>query len=126
MYISGYFKYVLQYAKTKFEKVVILSGKYNVLELDREIEPYNLSLNDMIKEDKLKWSRNTERSIRVQYPPDKYEYYFISGIEYYQYLILPDKHILFEGVPIGKRMQTIIKELGLKKDHNDSSLEEFY
>lgn len=128
MWLSGYFKYVLQYAKSKFEKVIIMSAKYNFLEIDEELEPYNISLKDMSKEDKLRWSRKTEKKIMDKYPPDKYEYYFITGVDFYQYLKLPDKHILFEGVPIGKRMQMIIKELGLKKEseHQDVSLEEFY
>ena len=48
IYISPLFKKSLEYAKKLTPQVIhILSAKYGLLDLDSEIDPYNITLKDM-------------------------------------------------------------------------------
>lgn len=51
MYISDLFKKSLMYATkiTESKNIYILSAKYGLLELNQQIEPYELTLNTMNK-----------------------------------------------------------------------------
>ena len=49
LYISPLFKMSLKYAeKLKPDKIFILSAKYHLLPLDKEIEPYDVTLTNLI------------------------------------------------------------------------------
>ena len=53
LYVSSLFCKAYKYAqKLNPDKIYILSAKYHLLELDDEIEPYNLTLNDMSEVEK--------------------------------------------------------------------------
>lgn len=59
LYISDLFKKSLAYAKKqKPNKIFILSAKYGVLELKDIIEPYEVTLNKLNKQEKKKWAYN--------------------------------------------------------------------
>ncbi|MGH7990821.1 MAG: DUF6884 domain-containing protein, partial [Limisphaerales bacterium] len=48
LYISPLFKGYLRYARSlKPDGIFVLSAKYELLELEREIEPYNSTLKNM-------------------------------------------------------------------------------
>ena len=50
LYISTLFKYSLDYAKAlKPDKIFVLSALHHLLELDTEIEPYNVTLSNVPK-----------------------------------------------------------------------------
>jgi hypothetical protein len=59
MYISTLFKNSLKYAKDilKANKIFILSAKYGLLSLDKEIDPYNVTLINMGKEERQRWEK---------------------------------------------------------------------
>ena len=109
LYCSPLFKLSLKYAKSKFDEVAVLSAKHGVLDLDVEIEPYEVTLNNMKADEIKEWSKKVTDDIKNKYPPNEYEYYFIAGKKYHKYLDL-DKNILFP-LPIGKKMQKLKEEI---------------
>lgn len=59
LYISPLFKKSLEYAHSfNPDHIYILSAKHHLLSLDEEIEPYNLSLNNMSNIERNKWGKN--------------------------------------------------------------------
>ena len=59
LYESALFVKSLAYAKSlKYDNIYILSAKYHLLALDTEIEPYNLTLNTMSKQEKTAWGKD--------------------------------------------------------------------
>ena len=56
LYIGSLFKYSLQYAETlRQDKIFILSAKYYLLDLERMIEPYEMTLNAFSVEERKEW-----------------------------------------------------------------------
>ncbi len=66
LYISPLFIGNLQYAKRQNpDSIFILSAKYGLLELDREIEPYNVTLNDLSSAEVMTWAKNVLEQLRA-------------------------------------------------------------
>ena len=64
MYTSSLFKYSLKYAqKLNLDKIFILSAKYHLLPLDKEIEPYNVTLNNMSVNEIKSWAEEVVREL---------------------------------------------------------------
>ena len=80
MYISNLFKYSLKYAqKSNPDKIFILSAKYHLLYLDREIEPYNVTLNKMpVKERKL-WAEEIIRELSENADLENDKFIILAG-----------------------------------------------
>jgi hypothetical protein len=61
LYISPLFVSNLRYAKRlKPDSIFILSAKYGLVELEREIEPYDVTLNDMSSVQIKAWAGNVQ------------------------------------------------------------------
>ena len=56
LYTSDFFRKSFGYCFSKYEKVFILSAKYGLLELEEEIENYEMTLNNFSKVQKIEWS----------------------------------------------------------------------
>ena len=108
MYIGGYFKLGLKFARKSFEKIYILSAKYGLLELEDMIEPYNMTLNTMDNNEIYVWSKRVAEALKSKLNKDDVVT-FVCGKEYYKYLkgMLPCKYVLLfdgSGMGIGKQM----------------------
>ena len=66
LYQSSLFKKELQYAKEviRADKIFILSALHGLLNLSDEIEPYNLTLNDMAVAKRKAWAEEVLKSLR--------------------------------------------------------------
>ncbi len=113
IYISPLFKKNLAYARNrKVDDIFILSAKHGLLELNEEIDPYNLTLNDMTSREKSRWARRVFQQIK-DHPdiPDIKEVNFIilAGMNYRELLepVLPNVELPLEGLPIGKQLQEL-------------------
>ena len=57
LYISPLFRGRLRYAESlEPDKIFVLSAKYHLLDLDDEIKPYDLTLNNMFVRERKKWA----------------------------------------------------------------------
>lgn len=108
IYISQLFRLGMEYAKSlNPDKIFIISAKYGLLELDKEIEPYNLTLNKM-KDGEIKiWAENLLEQLKKETSLDKDEFIFLAGENYRKYLIPEIKNykIPLKGLGIGKQLR---------------------
>jgi cytoplasmic iron level regulating protein YaaA (DUF328/UPF0246 family) len=89
MYISDLFKKSLSYAKQSHESatVYILSAKYGLLELDEQIEPYELTLNTMNKGQRKEWANKVLTQCKEKGISFDEETIFLCGKKYREFLM---------------------------------------
>ena len=107
-YISPLFKMNLKFAKSfNPDKIFILSAKYGLIGLDKEIEPYDQTLNTMHSVEKKKWANNVLEELKKVADLNNDEFIFLAGENYRKYLILYIKNykIPLKGLSIGKQLK---------------------
>ena len=109
LYDSPLFHYSYKYALKNFDKVAILSAKHGLLDPEDVIEPYEVTLNNMSKQDRIEWSNKTTNQISQRYPKDHYKYYVISGKRYYEFLNIECEPLFV--MSMGYKLQTLKKEV---------------
>jgi len=108
MYISSLFKYNLKYAKSlNPDKIYILSAKYGLLDLNKEIEPYNLTLNTMKSGEIKDWAIKVLNQLNKVTDLQNDEFIFLAGEKYRKYLIphISKYKIPLEGLKIGEQLK---------------------
>ena len=124
LYISPLFKMSLEYAsKQKPDKIFILSALYHLLDLDKEIEPYNVTLSYVPKakktlelkilnsKEKEDWGEKVVEQLAKQTDLQNDEFIFLAGEVYIKPLknsIVDFKNPL-KGKTQGKRLQFLNK-----------------
>ncbi len=88
-YNSPLFKKELEYAKkicNNVNDIYILSAKYGLIELDKIIDDYNLTLNNFSEKEKKKWAVSVIiQSRKYNFKKDE-EIIFLCGNNYSKYL----------------------------------------
>jgi len=66
MYLGNYFRTCFSLAKklTTKNNIYILSAKYGLLKLTDVIEPYELKLTSLSKEDRIRWSKKVKKQMK--------------------------------------------------------------
>ena len=98
----------LKFAKSfNPDKIFILSAKYGLIGLDKEIEPYDQTLNTMHSVEKKKWANNVLEELKKVADLNNDEFIFLAGENYRKYLILYIKNykIPLKGLSIGKQLK---------------------
>jgi len=107
LYISALFKKNLVYAqKLKPDIIYILSAKYGLLSLETDIEPYNVTLNNMSASQIRNWAGGVLKQLSEQTDIEKDHFVFLAGMKYRKYLIpyIISFEVPLEGMPIGKQL----------------------
>jgi hypothetical protein len=108
LYVSTLFKYNLRYAKSfNPDKIFILSAKYGLVDLEREIEPYDKTLNNMPSKEIKKWANCIINQMKKEADPKEDEFIFLAGEKYRKYLLphISNYQIPLEGLKIGEQLQ---------------------
>lgn len=108
LYISTLFELNLKYADTlNPDAIYILSAKYGLLNLETEIEPYNLTLNNMTGNEIKEWALRVLNQLGEKTDLINDHFTFLAGDKYRRYLIssLKSYEVPLEGLPIGKQLQ---------------------
>ena len=108
LYISTLFELNLKYAKSLNPDVIyILSAKYELLNLETEIEPYNLTLNNMTQSEIKEWALRVINQLNEKTDLTNDHFIFLAGNNYRKYLVssLKSYEVPLEGLPIGKQLQ---------------------
>ena len=114
---SPLFRKSLEYARLlNPDKIFILSAKYELLDLEQEIEPYNVTLSNVPKKVRIKkpnlrvlskkerkvWSKNVINQLSKKTNLKKDVFIFLAGRNYREFLvphiinyIIPMEHIKF-------------------------------
>jgi cytoplasmic iron level regulating protein YaaA (DUF328/UPF0246 family) len=110
LYISALFKKNLAYARRMNpDAIYILSAKYGLIDLDAEIEPYNLTLNTMSTGEIRSWADMVQQQLRQVADLQDDHFIFLAGMKYRKYLLpyLKSYQIPLEGLTIGKQLQAL-------------------
>src|SRR5688572_2159875 len=93
LYISPLFKKSKEYALQRLDKFFILSAKHGLLKPTDKIHPYDMTLNNMSKEDRQTWAENVfNEFVKVISKND--EIVFLAGENYREFL---EKKIIERG-----------------------------
>ena len=107
LYTSDFFRKSFGYCSSKYDKVFILSAKYGLLELEEEIENYEMTLNDFSKVKKIEWSVMVCKQMEKKFD-DSDDLYFYVGNNYREHLLPLLKNNCFvplKGKGIGEQLQ---------------------
>ena len=85
----------------------MLSAKHHLLPLEKEIEPYNLTLNEMSPSEMKAWAEEVYRLLKEQSNLQQDKFIFLAGKTYREYLTQYLSHykVPMEGLGIGKQLQ---------------------
>lgn len=117
LYISPLFKYSLKYAESiKPDNIFILSAKYGLLELEQEIEPYNITLNEMSSKEIEIWTKKVIEQLSKVSDLKTDEFIFLAGIKYRKYLLphISEYNDPLKGLSMGRRLK-FLKERTLNE-----------
>lgn len=67
LYCSPLFRQGLTYAEARCERVYVLSAKYELVELDQVLDPYDLSLSKKSKRERQAWGTRVADRIRFRH-----------------------------------------------------------
>ncbi len=124
LYISPLFRYSLAYALAlKPDKIFILSALHHLLELDREIEPYNVTLSNVSKKkrkpglkvlnstEKKEWGKKVVEMLSAEADLKEDKFLILAGQEYIKPIVSSLNNyedvlngvLLFDRVPLLKQ-----------------------
>ncbi len=108
LYVSTLFQLNLKYAcSLNPDAAYILSAKYGLLSLETEVEPYNLTLNNMSNNEIKEWALIVLNQLGEKTDLLNDHFIFLAGDKYRKYLIqsLRFYEVPLEGLPIGRQLQ---------------------
>lgn len=115
MYISDLFKKSLSYSElmTESSNIYILSAKYGLLELNQQIEPYELTLNKMNKKQRKEWADKVLMQCKEKGISFDEEAMFLCGKRYREFLMNEFKNSIapLEHMGIGEQLAFYNKEI---------------
>lgn len=113
---SNLFKKAWNYCQRTYNKTVILSAKYGLLDPEREIEPYDVTLSGMSKQERMAWSHEVLQDIDDSFPQDTV-FYIHAGAKYREWLesglenCFYECHVPLRGLGMGQQLKWYSKKL---------------
>lgn len=110
LYISDLFRSALQYAYfLQADKIFILSAKYELVDPDQVIAPYEMTLKTMGEPQKRAWANSVINSLRQNTDLQSDIFIILAGEDYRKYLIPSLKHyeIPLEGLAFGQQLHEL-------------------
>ncbi len=114
LYISSLFKKSFKYAQLlKPDNIFILSAKYGLLDLDKEIEPYEETLNNKSPNEIRNWAIKVIVQLKERLNLNKDEVIIFAGKNYYKFLLpyIKNYRLPLEGLSLGNRMKFLNKKI---------------
>ena len=98
MYISPSFKFWMNYAESwGAHQIYNLSGKYGLLELEEEIEPYDFNLNFVKSKERKLWAQEVIQKLGDKTLLNEDQFLVLANSIYAEYLI---PHLSNHSVPL--------------------------
>lgn len=114
LYVSPLFQKNLRYAKSlNPDKIFILSAEYGLLDLNREIEPYDKTLNKMSSNEIKEWANSVLNQLQKVSNLSKDEFVFLAGNNYRKFLLphIKTYKIPMLGFGIGKQLKWLTEKI---------------
>jgi hypothetical protein len=108
LYVSPLFKFGLKYAESLHpDKIFILSAEYGLVDLEKEIDPYNRTLNTMHATDILAWADRVLLQLKSSADLKNDEFIFLAGERYRKNLVphIVNYTIPMKGLGIGRQLK---------------------
>ena len=107
LYVSPLFQNNLKFSKLiNPDQIYILSARYGLLDLNKEIGPYDQSLNNMPAFERKDWAKKVISQLEKIADLEKDKFIFLAGEKYSEYLIpyLKNHETPLEGMGIGQQL----------------------
>ena len=114
LYTSPLFRLNLAYAdRINVNATYVLSAKYGLITLNEEIEPYDLTLNEMPLIQVRMWADNVLGQLRTRCDLQADHFVFLAGQRYRRYLIpfMSFYEVPMCGLSIGRQLQFLKRHL---------------
>ncbi len=116
LYASNLFKKSMAYAELiPNAKIYILSAEHHLLDVDSEIENYDITLNNLGVNKRRAWATKVIKSINEKTDPMHDKYVFLTGKSNYEFIVnelLHERVVLpLKGKKIGERLQYLTNQL---------------
>jgi len=108
LYVSPLFRLNLRYArKLQPDAIYILSAMHGLLDLDTEVEPYDLTLNDMATRQVQAWAEQVLEQLKRRADLSEDHFVFLAGLKYRKFLVprLASYEVPMQGLAIGRQLQ---------------------
>ena len=109
--VSALFRKAHSYAIKRYDLVGILSAKYGFLTADSIIEPYELTLKNMNRRERLEWAKRVFRQMQEKLDLEKIKVvFFHAGKEYREFLIPKTEaagikcYVPLKNLPFGRQL----------------------
>lgn len=112
LYQSDLFRKSLAYARSLVpEAIFVLSAKYGLVDLEREIEPYDVTLNAMSRKDAKMWAGRVLEQLGQVAELKEDCFTFLAAEKYRRYLLphLSHSQIPMEGLRIGQQLRFLME-----------------
>jgi hypothetical protein len=107
LYQGMLFRASLAWAQSQVpDAICILSAKYGLVDLDQEIEPYDLTLNALSVNQVRAWSERVFDQLQRRFDVSRDRFVFLAGEKYRRFLVsrLSQVEVPLAGLPIGKQV----------------------
>ena len=114
LYTSTLFRSCLQYARRlNPDAIYILSAKYGLVDLEEEIDTYNLTLNGMGEVKKKAWASRVLLSLQQKTDLQNDRFIILAGDNYRKYLLphIRSYEIPLEGLSFGQQLGELKRRL---------------
>jgi hypothetical protein len=108
IYVSPLFRLGYNFAvQSRPDAIYILSAKHGLLDPNTEIEPYNVTLNEMSSNEVRAWSDKVLYQLTQCCDLNRDHFVFLAGSAYRKYLVdgIRSYEVPMEGLAIGKQLQ---------------------
>ena len=108
LYVSPLFRLGLKYAESlRPDRIFILSAEYGLVDLEKEIEPYNKTLNTMPATEVLSWAGRVLLQLKNSTDLENDEFVFLAGERYRKHLVphIARYSVPMKGLGIGKQLK---------------------
>lgn len=114
LYDSDFFKKSLKYALKLSNNVYILLAKYGLVELNQIISPYERTLNNMNKKERMQWAEKVHNQMILKNIDFNENVVWLCGKKYREFLM---KYFLNNETPlnnlgIGKQLKYMKEQIG--------------
>ncbi|MGL4987544.1 MAG: DUF6884 domain-containing protein [Treponemataceae bacterium] len=120
LYGSTLFKYSLSYGRSlNPDKIFILSALHGLVELDQEIEPYNVTLTNLAKKERVQWGKKVIEQLKNHSDIKNDTFIILAGKLYSDPIedYLENIEYPLVGLKIGERLSFL--KNGLKNDNSN-------
>ncbi len=108
LYISSLFRKSLKYAAALYpDAIYVLSAKHGLLSLEKVVEPYDLTLNQLSMHEVKRWAESTVEQLKQVANLASDRFIFLAGKRYRRFIV---PHVGYSEIPlqdlaIGKQLQ---------------------